>query len=266
MGKYATVFAVDWQNQFIYRLNFILWRVRNVLRLIMTYFLWTGVFSSNTIVFGYDRTLMTTYIFMVLVVQSLIISGPSADNIGGEIANGDISNFLLKPISYIKYWFTRDMSSKLLNVVFSFFEVGILYLLIQPKIFLHLSFQSLIGTMVLCILAVFLYYFINVTTRFVAFWAPENTWGLAFIVIVFTEILAGGIFPLDVLPNSFQLLLQFTPFPYLVYYPIAVFIGKIAGWELVRIVVQALLWTITMGLVAKFVWREGLKVHGAEGK
>lgn len=266
MGKYSTAFAVSWQNEFTYRLNFILWRVRNVLRLLMTYFLWNGVFSSNVIAFGYDKSQIITYIFMVLIVQSLILSAPSADNIGGEISSGDLSNYLVKPMSYLKYWFTRDLASKLLNIIFAVFEVTILAGILKPVLAFPASPLSILALIVMCILAMIIYYCLNVAVRCVAFWAPENTWGFAFIVIVFLEVLAGGIFPLDVLPNNILTALQFTPFPYLVYYPIAIFLGKISGPILIRIMIQSFAWTVIMMWITNKVWRRGLKVYGAEGK
>ena len=79
----------------------------------MTYFLWNGIFTSNQNVFGYQKTDMLTYVFAVLAIQTLVLSAPSSDNIGGEISSGDLGNYLLKPINYLKYWFTRDLSSKL---------------------------------------------------------------------------------------------------------------------------------------------------------
>jgi ABC-2 type transport system permease protein len=78
--------------------------------------------------------------------------------------------------------------------------------------------------------------------------------------------LAGGIFPLDVLPHFLQIVLQLTPFPYLIYYPIAIFLGKITGLYLVRILLQTVLWTGLMYLVTKYLWRKGLKVYAAEGR
>lgn len=266
MRKYLTVFSVDWQSQFIYRLNFVLWRVRNVLRLLMTYFLWRGIFVTNQNVFGYSKTQMLTYVFLVLAIQTLVLSTPSADNIGGEIASGDLSNYLVKPISYLKYWFTRDLSSKLLNIIFAVFEVSLLWFLLRPQIQLPSAFFTWSGFLLCAGLAVLLYYFVNVSARFVAFWTPESTWGIAFVILVLLEILAGGIFPLDVLPSSVRILLQFTPFPYLIYYPVAIFLGKITGVALLRILFQASLWTFLMYLTSKFLWHKGLRVYASEGR
>ncbi len=85
----------------------------------MTYFLWRGIFTTSNLVFGYTQPQILTYIFLVLVVQSFVLSAPSSDNIGSEIGSGDLSNFLLKPMGYLKYWFTRDLANKLLNIIFA---------------------------------------------------------------------------------------------------------------------------------------------------
>lgn len=266
MKKYLTVFAISWQNEFIYRLNFILWRLRNVLRLLMTYFLWSGIFVSNQNVFGYSQPQMLTYVFMVLIVSTLVLSSPSGDNIGGEISNGDLSNYLVKPISYIKYWFTRDISSKLLNIIFALVEVTVLWFFLHPNIQLPSQIVNLIGFLISLSSAVVLAYFVNISARFITFWTPENTWGIAFVMMVLVEVLAGGIFPLDILPDKIETLLQFTPFPYFLYYPVAIFVGKVGGLEIVRILGQSLLWLVVMHFVTKTLWSRGLRVYGAEGR
>ncbi len=266
MRKYLTVFQISWQNEFVYRLNFVLLRLRNVIRLLMTYFLWQGVFLTNQTVFGYNQSQITTYIFLVLAVQALVLSAPSSDNIGSEIGSGDLSNYLVKPLGYLKYWFTRDVASKLLNLLFAVFEVAILFFLFRPVITFPASPLAVIAFLVSAILAMILYYFLSVSARFVAFWTPENTWGLAFVIIVIMETLGGSIFPLDVLPQPVYQLLQLTPFPYLIYLPIAIFSEKIVGLELVWILLQSSLWVIIMYLLTKFIWKKGLVVYQASGR
>lgn len=266
MQKYFTIFTISWQNEFTYRLNFILWRFRNVLRLLMTYFLWTGIFVSQTQVFGYQKPQMLTYVFMVLVVQTVVLSAPSGDNIGNEIGNGDLSNFLVKPVNYLKYWFSRDIASKLLNITFASVEVVILWFFLNPVIEFTQSLIFFIAFLIAISFAVLIYYFINVTTRFIAFWTPENTWPIAFFMLVLIEILSGGIFPLDVLPEWLNVLLQLTPFPYMLYFPIAIFLGKVTGLELIRILLQSLIWVIVSFLLMNYLWKKGLKSYGSEGR
>ena len=158
------------------------------------------------------------------------------------------------------------MASKLLNLLFAVFEVAILFFLFRPVITFPASPLAVIAFLVSAILAMILYYFLSVSARFVAFWTPENTWGLAFVIIVIMETLGGSIFPLDVLPQPVYQLLQLTPFPYLIYLPIAIFSEKIVGLELVWILLQSSLWVIIMYLLTKFIWKKGLVVYQASGR
>ena len=266
MKKYLTVFTVSWQNEFVYRLNFVLWRFRNVLRLLMTYFLWRGIFIYNSNVFGYTGAEMLSYVFLVLVVQAIVLSAPSADNIGGEIGSGDLSNYLVKPVNYLRFWFTRDMASKFLNLIFSLVEISLLWLLLRPVLFIPGNLFSIAGFMTGCISAVIIYFLLESTNRFIAFWTPENTWGLSFLVIILIEILGGGMFPLDILPGPARVALDLTPFPYLVYYPVAIILGKVTGWNLIRILTQSVIWCFLFFAINKYVWHQGLKVYAATGK
>ena len=258
MRKYLTVFAIDWQNEFIYRLNFVLWRLRNVLRVLMTYFLWTSIFSSNSSVFGYTREQMIAYLLLALFVNSVVASSPSNDQVGGEVSNGTLNNFLVKPIGYLRYWFTRDLSSKLLNVVFATGEIALLFLFFRPS----LSVAPGIMSILLLLSAVFIYFLLGKLAISVVFWAPEQTWGLMFIVLVLMEMLTGLIFPLDLLPHWAFSALQFTPFPYLIYFPLASIIGKPVA---VRILLQSLIWVGVLYYLLKKVWSRGLKVYSAYG-
>lgn len=235
------------------------------MRILMTYFLWNSIFSQNKIAFGYTKEQMMTYVFLVLLVTSFVMSAPSNDNVGGEISDGTLNNFLVRPIGYLRYWLTRDLASKFLNILFATFEFGLLWFLFRPQIyFSHSPIQLLLG-ITLILISSFTYYLITKLAISIAFWTPENTWGLMFIVLVFVEILAGSIFPLDLLPKSVITLLQLTPFPYMVYYPIAILVGRIDTTIAVRIIFQSLaLLTVSYWLAMK-VWRKGLKNYAAVG-
>jgi ABC-2 type transport system permease protein len=111
-----------------------------------------------------------------------------------------------------------------------------------------------------------MYYLINITTKFIAFWAPENTWGVTFLVIVLIEVLGGSMFPLDIIPYQSRVILQLTPFPYLTYYPIAILTGKIGYSEALRVVAQSFIWVGLMVVISRHIWNKGLKSYGAYGR
>ena len=103
MKKYLQIFKLSFQQEFAYRLNFVMWRVRNILQIILLFFLWSSVFKDpQTEVFGYNQEKILTYVFGILILRAIVFSARAVD-VAGEISNGDITNFLLKPVSYFKY-------------------------------------------------------------------------------------------------------------------------------------------------------------------
>ena len=135
MKKYLSVFKISFQQEFAYRVNFIMWRIRNVLQLFLVFFLWDTVFSGqDKVIFGYDKARILTYVFGLLIIRAFVLSARAVD-VAGEVANGDLSNYLIKPVSYFKYWLTRDLSSKALNLLFAVFETTLLFFLLKPQFF-----------------------------------------------------------------------------------------------------------------------------------
>lgn len=267
MKKYLSVFNISFQQEFVYRLNFIMWRVRNVIQVILVFFLWDSVFSNpDRVVFGYNRASILTYVFGILIVRAFVLSARAVD-VAGEVSNGDLSNYLVKPIDYFKYWFTRDISSKALNLVFAVFETILLYLLLKPPFFLQTNPLYLLGFVISVILAMFIFFVILFITSAVPFWMPEVAWGAQFIVVmVVTEFLSGALFPIDILPRYLQNILYLLPFPYLIFFPLQVYLGKLGAMEIITGLLISLFWAVALWFLMKTVWSRGLKAYQAFGR
>jgi len=265
--KYLSVFRISFAQEFAYRLNFIMWRVRNVMQILLLFFLWTTVFSeSGRTIFGYNKGEILTYVFGVLIVRAIVFSARAVD-VAGEISTGDLTILLLKPINYFKYWLTRDISSKALNLAFATVEITILFSLLRPQFFFQTNGYSLLGFGISLIIAILLFFSILMTTNFVAFWAPQVAWGAQFfVIVVIADFLAGVLFPLDILPSVVQKILLFTPFPYLIFFPIQVYLGKIIGGAMWGGILISIIWLSILLALTNKVWHRGLLVYRAEGR
>lgn len=267
MKKYLSVFKISFQQEFVYRLNFIMWRMRNILQIFLVFFLWDAVFAnSDRLIFGYDRAQVLTYVFGLLIIRAFVLSARAAD-VAGEISRGDLSNHLLKPFSYFKYYFARDLSSKSLNLIFAVFETMVLYLILKPPFFLQTNALNLILFLIAIIIAVLIFFILLFIVSSVPFWLPEAGWGMHFLVtVVIVDFLSGALFPLDILPVAIQNILNLTPFPYLIFFPLQVYLGKIAGFTLIRGLLISGFWVIALWLLMNAIWKRGLKAYQAHGR
>lgn len=263
MKKYWQVFKISFQQEFVYRVNFIMWRIRNVLQIFLIFFLWDTIFSdSSKVIFGYDRAKILTYVFSLIIVRAVVLSSRSID-IAGEVSRGDLSNYLLKPFSYFKYWFTRDISSKTLNLIFATFETFILYILLKPPFFFQSDPTYIILFIISLLLAVLLFFLILFLFNLFVLWYPEQAWGPTFLLLIFVEFLGGGTFPLDVLPSFIQKIIYMTPFPYLLFMPIQIYLGKIDVRASTVSVLTTFVWVLFFTFIVKNVWKLGLKAYEA---
>lgn len=266
MKKYLSIFRISLEQEFVYKLNFIMWRVRNMIQILVFFFLWNAVFEGRSgELFGYDKSKILTYAFLLIIIRAVVLASKSTD-VAGQIAGGELSNFLLKPINYFKYWITRDLSSKALNILFSIVEVTVLVLILQPDIYLQTNILNLLLFLVSLVLGAFLFFCLLMLTNFVPFWSPESAWGAQFLVVVIViEFLSGAFFPLDVFPGIVFNLLKFTPFPYLIFVPIKIYLGADMGFVLQSLMIASV-WSVILWKLMNMVWQKGLKVYEGVGR
>ena len=266
MKKYLQVLKITLQQEFAYRLNFIMWRVRNVMQVVLMFFLWSSVFSDPTKqFFGYDRTKILTYVFGILVIKAIVFSSRTIE-LSGIISDGTLGIYLLKPINFFKYWFTADIASKILNLSFSLIETTILFIILKPEIYFQSNPTYLFLFLLSLTIAVLLFFVTIFLINMFSFWAPEVGWALPFLFIVIVgDFLSGSVFPLDIFPRTFQNVFYSLPFPYLVFFPLQVYLGKISIPTAINGIVISLGWLIIFGVLVKYVWGKGLKKFSAEG-
>ncbi|SRR4030043_739267 len=267
MRKYLQIFKVSLQQEFAYRLSFVMWRVRNILQVLVVFFLWDTIFSFREgELFGYDKDKILTYILVLVFIKAFVLSARSQD-VAGEIAEGKIINYLLKPVNYFKYWLTRDVSSKVLNLIFAVGEFFLLYIILKPPFYFQDNFFQIFLFLISICLAIFTYYLLLFMTNAIPFWAPELGWGGHFLVtVVMVEFLSGVLFPLDILPANIQSILNLTPFPYLIFFPLQIYLGKVSGLLALKGIFISSVWILFLWLLMKSIWEKGLKAYQAYGR
>ncbi len=263
MRKYWEVFKIAWQQNLIYRLNFFLWRVRNVLQLLLVYFIWWSVFHSQTEVFGYTISTIITYILVASLIRAIVLSTRVTD-LMNQINDGSVVNFLIKPLGFIKYYLSREVADKLFNILFYITEVTILVLIFKPQVLIQTNIFVLVPFCLAIIGALVIYFCINFIISLTSFWF-ENSWGPLFLMSIFLEGFGGGLFPIDILPKGIFNVLMITPFPYLIYFPSKLYLGTLNDTEIIYGFIIILVWIVSLLLLMKITLRAGFRHFSAVG-
>ena len=72
-------------------------------------------------------------------------------------------------------------------------------------------------------------------------------------------------FPLNILPPTVGEFLSYTPFPYLLFFPVSIYLNQVTGPALYRGLLIQAFWIGVAFLLAKMVWHRGIKKYGAVG-
>ena len=70
---------------------------------------------------------------------------------------------------------------------------------------------------------------------------------------------------MDILPPALEKALFYTPFPYQMYFPVSIYMGRTTGNELARGLVMQAAWVVAAYFLARFAWNRGIKKYGAVG-
>jgi len=109
-----------------------------------------------------------------------------------------------------------------------------------------------------------LQFFISYAMAMLAFWLLEIS-TFIFILFAFEYLASGHLFPLDALPAGVREILYFTPFPYQLYFPISVYMGKASGAHAWYGLGIQFIWVILSYGFARFMWRRGIRKYAAFG-
>ncbi len=264
MKKYLQVIQATWAEYMIYRLNFILWRVRVVMQVLVVYFLWWAVFSQREELFGYTQASILTYVLLSTIVRTIVL-GTTTMEVGNLIHQGNLSNYLVRPISLFRYYIARDTADKVFNIMFACVEFTLLFFLLKPPIFIQTNPLILVMAALSMGVAVVLYFCFSMVLGFLGFWMPD-AWGPRFISFVIIEFFAGGLFPMDILPRTLFVISQILPFSYFIYFPLKVYLGQLSLYESVLGISVGVMWVAVFWIFMMVVWNKGLRTYTAEGR
>jgi ABC-2 type transport system permease protein len=107
-------------------------------------------------------------------------------------------------------------------------------------------------------------FFITYTIALFAFWILEIS-TIVFIIYSFEYFLGGQMFPVDIMPAGIQAALKWLPFYYELFCPIAIFMERLRGAEMVQALAIQSGWVLIMWAAAHYMWKRGLGHYQAVG-
>jgi ABC-2 type transport system permease protein len=267
MKKYWHVVSIGVQNNLTYRVNFLARALFGLIPLTAMLYVWQTIYSgkgAGATVGTYSLAGMVSYYLLTTVVDALTAVNEDDWQIAADIKDGNISQFLLKPIDYLWYRLCLFLSGRLTYLAVAVTPLALFILYLHRYFVLPPGWTAFGAFLLSVILTALLQFFMSYTMAMLAFWVLEVS-TFIFILFAFEYIASGHLFPLDILPHGLQQALFFTPFPYQLYFPVSIYMGKTAGLDLLRGLLIQALWVLAAYAAARLAWRRGIKHYSAVG-
>ena len=266
MKKYWHVIGIGIQNNLTYRVNYLTRTLFSLIPLFSMLSLWRTIYGEKGggSLSGYTQAEMIFYYMMVAVVDVLTAVNEDDWQIAADIREGNNSQFLLKPIDYLWYRLCLFFSGRIAFMSMASVPLAVFIFCFRKYFLLPPDAGAFLLFLVSLVLTALLQFFISYTMAMLAFWFLEIS-TLIFILFALEYLASGHLFPLDLLPPVIGHLLFFTPFPSMLYVPISIYMGRIAGGQIWLGLLVQLLWLVLAYGLARFAWRRGIRKYAAFG-
>lgn len=256
--RYVRILLLHFQSTFIYRSRMMVWFLISFINPIVSLMFWIGAKTFNL-------PSITSYYLLLTIASAILMSHTEEEIAEYYIQKGELVKLLLKPFPFLLHILLEELPWRIIQGSFGLIVfIGIIILFhlnfsINPNIFLIIPIllSGLFGYLIACLFKIIL--------AFSAFWLVEYR-GLQQLSDVITIIFTGTVMPIYLFPEFLQKITIFLPFPYMIYYPVLVWQGKIVGMELILLFSKQLIWISGLFIFYKFLWRKGIRKFTGVGQ
>jgi ABC-2 type transport system permease protein len=263
---YLAVFRVSLKERMTYRGDFLLGTILRFLPMITTILLWQAIYtgSGQSNLAGFDYREMIAYLLLTNISRMFSSMPGLAGGIAREIREGTMKRYLIQPVDMIGYLLVYRMAHKVTYIVTSFIPYALLFFVCRGFFDGFPDALTMVAFAVSLILSFLVGFFFEASVGMVGFWFLEVT-SLLYIVMTLNFFISGHMLPLDLLPEPWAGLLKALPFQYMAYFPAVVFLGKVKGTTLALHLLRELFWALAFIVLARGLYRLGLRRYSAFG-
>ena len=264
--KYLKIFRASLVERMADRGDFLFGTILRFLPMITTILLWQAIYegSGKNEHAGFRYREMIAYLLLINISRMFSSMPGLAGGIAKDIREGTLKRYMIQPIDMIGYLISYRAAHKASYIVTSSIPYALLFFVCRGFFDGFPDALTLAAFFLSLILGFLIGFFFETCVGMIGFWFLEVT-SLLYIVMTLNFFLSGHMFPLDLLPAPWASILKAMPFQYLAYFPAVVFLGKVKGAELVMHLILEFVWAMIFMLLARGLYRLGLRHYSAYG-
>ncbi len=265
---YFTVLRISIAERLVYRVDFALGTLMRFLPVVTQIFLWEAIFQGmkNTTgeIRGYNYHELIAYYLLTMVGRAFSSMPGLSSSIARDIRDGTIKKYLLQPVNMLSFVMMSRLAHKLVYYGVAVAPFALVFWLCRGYFNGWPDACTMLGFIASLLMAFLLGFFIEATLGMIGFWFLEVS-SLLFIYMLLSFFLSGQMFPLDMMPGFWPIVLKIIPLQYLAYFPAAVFLQKVSGADQAWGLAIEACWVAFFYLAARTMFHYGVRRYSAFG-
>ena len=246
----------------IYRAEIVIWMLVGMLPLIMMA-VWIGkAQTAGGNLQGFTPQNFAAYFLAAWLSQQFTVVWVAWE-MDYAIRMGNFSIKLLRPLDPVWEYAAQHFTERFVRGPFVI-AVVVAGVFLVPGTVLTPSALHVLAFIGVIHLAFLVRFVIGYCIGMLCFWL-ENATAFDEFYFVLATFLAGSFAPLEFYPAWLRGVIEWTPFPYIIYYPARVLTGALSWSEVLRVTLALLGWLVVFWVISRIMWRAGLKKYGAVG-
>lgn len=248
------IFLLFFEHVYQYRSRIFVWFLVSLLHPLIYLLFWSGR--------GLNTSGIITYYLLFIIAGGFFVH--VEEDARPDILEGQLSMYLMKPLSYLKIKFFSELPWRLIQGTMGFIVLSfIVFILTVPIRIVELPHEILLA-MVIAVFGYCVLFMFKMIILLTAFWTVDIS-GFQQLSEMILLICAGFIMPIYALSESIQRVIYFTPFPSMIYFPILAFMGKLSSSDYWRIISVQIIWLVLFYGLYKVFWHHGIRKFSAVG-
>jgi ABC-2 type transport system permease protein len=259
---YATLTRTTFAVMLQYRAEMVIWLIGLVMQPVIYLVVWSAVAQAGGgQVGGYDSGDFAAYFIAMLVVNHLTFTWIMFD-FEYRVRSGAFSPLLLQPLHPIHRDIVDNFSYKIMTAILVLPVAALLCWAFSPRFntepWMAAAFVPALG------LSFLMRFFFEWCLALAAFWTTRTA-AINQIYFALQFFMAGRMAPLDMMPSWLRMLAEWSPFPWMVAFPVELLIGRLDRDQALEGLMMQTLWLAASFGLLHLVWRRGAKRYSAVG-